>query len=55
VVIEGPLADLLGSYGRSCARRLRPAFLRAVGGGGVLGVTGALVAARQRLRDLEIL
>lgn len=57
LVIEGPLADLLGSYGQPVA--LAGFDVRFLLGllacGGLLGVSGALVAARQRLRDLEIL
>ena len=57
LVIEGPLTDLLGSYGRELELAgfdfifLGGLFLLAA----LLGVGGALVAARQRLGDLEIL
>lgn len=57
VVIEPPLADLMGSYGQPL--ELAGFDLRFLGAlfasAGVLGVTGALVAARQRLAGLEIL
>ncbi|MFU8814275.1 MAG: cell division protein FtsX [Pseudomonadales bacterium] len=57
VVIEAPLADLLGSYGQ--ALRVTGFDLRFLGtlfGVAVLlGVAGALIAARQRLSGLEIL
>lgn len=57
MVIEAPLASLLGSYGQALATG---GFdLRFLGGllgiGGTLGIAGALLAARQRLRGLEIL
>lgn len=57
VVIERPLADLLGSYGQSLQLTgFDLKFLGALFGiAGVLGVTGALIAARQRLNGLEIL
>jgi len=57
VVIERPLADLLGSYGQSLQLAgFDLKFLGALFGiAGVLGVTGALIAARQRLNGLEIL
>jgi cell division transport system permease protein len=57
LVIERPLSALLGSYGAALDLAgfdlgfLGVLFLTA----GVLGVAGALVAAGQRLRDLEIL
>lgn len=56
-VLEAPLAALLGSYGQS----LDPAGLDIVffGAlvlcGGVLGVAGAVLAARQRLANLQVL
>jgi cell division transport system permease protein len=55
-VLEGPLATLLGSYGQS----LEPAglnllfFAALVLCGGALGVVGALLAARQRLANLQV-
>jgi cell division transport system permease protein len=56
VVIEQPLADLLGSYGQTL--EIAGFDLVFLGGlfavAGLLGVTGALVAARQRLSDLAI-
>lgn len=54
--LEGPLSTLLGSYGQS----LDPAGLNVlffaclVMCGGALGVAGALLAARQRLSDLQV-
>lgn len=55
--IEQPLADLLGSYGGELQfAGFDLQFLGALFGiAGVLGVAGALVAARHRLRHLEIL
>ena len=57
LVIEGPLSDLLGSYGRELD--LVGFDLTFLGGpfavAGVLGVSGALVAVRQRLSTLEVL
>lgn len=57
VVVEAPLSNLLGSYSQELNLvGFDAAFL---GGllaiGGVLGVMGALLAAAQRLNDLEIL
>lgn len=57
LVVEAPLSSLLGSYSQELNLvGFDPRFL---GGlllvGGVLGVVGALVAAAQRLKDLEIL
>jgi len=55
-ILEGPLATLLGSYGQT----LDPAgldllfFGALVVSGGVLGVAGALLAARQRLGNLQV-
>ena len=55
-ILEGPLATLLGSYGQT----LDPAgldllfFAALVLSGGVLGVAGALLAARQRLGNLQV-
>jgi len=57
VIIEDPLIRLLGSYGQELAPvGFDPLFLAAllaIGGG--LGVAGSLLAASQRLTDLEIL
>ncbi len=56
-ILEAPLAALLGSYGQS----LDPNgvnvlfFAVLVLSGGVLGIAGALLAARQRLTHLQIL
>jgi cell division transport system permease protein len=57
VVIEGPLSELLGSYGRELVfTGFDLTFLGALFAiAALLGVGGALVAARQRLADLEIL
>ncbi len=57
VAIEGPLTALLGSYGRELDTvGFNPLFLvTLLAVGGALGVLGALLAAAQRLRDLEIL
>jgi len=57
VAIESPLTALLGSYGQQLETAgFNPAFLLALlVVGGALGVVGSLVAAAQRLRDLEIL
>ncbi|MEM8766815.1 MAG: permease-like cell division protein FtsX [Pseudomonadota bacterium] len=57
VVIEAPLSNLIGSYSQELDLvGFDPLFL---GGllfvGGLLGVLGALMAASQRLKDLEIL
>jgi cell division transport system permease protein len=55
-ILEGPLATLLGSYGQT----LDPAgldllfFAALVVTGGLLGVAGALLAARQRLGNLQV-
>jgi hypothetical protein len=56
-VIEGPLSDLLGSYGRELdLAGFNLTFLGALFGiAGLLGVSGALIAVRQRLTGLEIL
>jgi cell division transport system permease protein len=56
VVVEAPLAALIGSYGsRLEFAGLTPGFfLGLLVLGGVLGVAGALVAVRQRLRHLDI-
>jgi cell division transport system permease protein len=57
VAIETPLSNLLGSYGRDVETAgFDPIFLSGLLlMGGFLGVAGALLAARQRLTDLEIL
>jgi len=57
VAIESPLSNLLGSYGRDVETAgFDPLFLSGLLlMGGLLGVVGALLAARQRLTDLEIL
>ena len=57
VAIEAPLSNLLGSYGRDLETAgFDPIFLSGLLlMGGFLGVAGALLAARQRLTDLEIL
>jgi len=57
LAIEGPLTALLGSYGQQLdTAGFNPLFFLALLiVGGALGVMGALVAAAQRLRDLEIL
>ncbi len=57
LVIEGPLAGLLGSYGRELdLTGFDPAFIGVLfAAAGALGVGGAVVAVRQRLADLEIL
>jgi cell division transport system permease protein len=57
VVIEGPLSDLLGSYGQPLQLAGFDGWflLALLGIGAVLGVSGALLAARQRLKDLEVL
>ena len=56
VVIEPPLAALVGSYGTELEiQGLTPGFyLGLLGLGGLLGVCGALLAAGQRLRDLDV-
>ena len=55
VAIENPLSNLLGSYGRDLETAgFDPIFLSGLLlMGGLLGVAGALLAARQRLTDLE--
>ena len=57
VVIEAPLTNLLGSFDQDLQLAgFNPGFLvTLLGLGGFLGVSGALLAARQRLRSLEIL
>ena len=57
VLIESPLASLLGSYGEDLETAgFDPIFLAGLlTMGGSLGVAGALLAARQRLTGLQIL
>ncbi len=57
VVIETPLTNLLGSFDQDLQLAgFDPRFLAVLlGFGGILGVSGAILAARQRLRSLEIL
>lgn len=57
LVVETPLSRLAGSYGATLEfTGFDPAFLLVMlCTGAVLGVAGALVAARQRLHDLEVL
>lgn len=57
VAIETPVSNLLGSYGRDLETAgFDPTFLSGLLlVGAALGVSGALLAARQRLKDLEIL
>jgi cell division transport system permease protein len=56
-ILEAPLATLVGSYGQT----LEPAglnllfFAALVVCGGALGVAGALLAARQRLANLQVI
>ncbi len=56
VVIEPPLQSLLGSYQQDLnLAGFDPMFLLfLLGLGSILGIFGAMVAVRQRLRDLEI-
>ncbi|MCZ6619029.1 MAG: ABC transporter permease [Gammaproteobacteria bacterium] len=56
VIIETPLTHLLGSYGQNLEMSgFDPKFLAVLlVVGGILGIAGALLAARQRLADLEI-
>ncbi|MFB3104546.1 MAG: cell division protein FtsX, partial [Pseudomonadales bacterium] len=56
VVIETPLTNLLGSFDQDLQLAgFDPRFLAVLlGFGGILGVSGAILAARQRLRSLEI-
>jgi cell division transport system permease protein len=56
VIIEPPLQSLLGSYNQELSLSgFDPAFLGSVlGVGGGLGILGAVLAVRQRLRTLEI-
>ncbi len=57
LVIEAPLSDLLGSYGQELELAgFNLAFLGVLFAvAAVLGVSGALLAARERLSNLEIL
>ncbi|NBC22488.1 MAG: hypothetical protein GVY21_03335 [Gammaproteobacteria bacterium] len=57
LIIEAPLTDLLGSYGQELELAgFDLAFLGVLfAAAGVLGVGGALLAARDRLSNLEIL
>lgn len=57
VIVEAPLSNLIGSYSQELDLvGFDPLFLGSLLAiGGVLGVLGALMAARSRLRDLEIL
>lgn len=56
MVIEPPLQSLLGSYQQELnLAGFRPLFLLTIlAAGSALGVVGALLAVRQRLRDLEL-
>lgn len=56
VIVETPLTNLLGSYGQDLEMGgFDPKFIIVLlGVGGILGVAGALLAAGQRLADLEI-
>jgi cell division transport system permease protein len=56
VLIENPLASLLGSYGKDLETAgFDPIFLAGLlAMGGALGVAGALLAARQRLSGLQV-
>lgn len=56
LVIEGPLVDLVGSYGSELNLvGFDLGFLGALfAAGGLLGVAGALIAVRQRLSSLKI-
>jgi len=56
VLIEDPLADLAGSYGQplEVAAFDGTLLLAILGTGALLGVLGAVLAARQRLAGLEI-
>jgi len=57
LIIERPLTNLLGSYGQNLQLAgFDPTFLGALFAvGGLLGILGALLAAKQRLGDLEVL
>ncbi|HEY5647135.1 MAG TPA: permease-like cell division protein FtsX [Pseudomonadales bacterium] len=57
LIVEAPLSNLFGSYGEELDLvGFDAAFLGGLLGiGAILGVLGALVAARQRINDLEIL
>jgi len=56
MVIEPPLQSLLGSYQQELnLAGFHPLFLLTIlAVGSALGVVGALLAVRQRLRDLEL-
>jgi cell division transport system permease protein len=55
-IVEQPVAALVGSYGSDFELGgFTPSFLAGLlAVGGLLGVTGALLAARQRLRNLTV-
>ena len=57
LVVETPLSRLAGSYGAGLEfTGFAPSFLLAMlSTGAILGVAGALMAAHQRLHDLEVL
>jgi cell division transport system permease protein len=57
VIVEAPLAALLGSYGQNVELVGLNAgfFVGLLGLGGILGVCGAMLAARQRLRGLQVI
>lgn len=57
LIIEAPLTSLSGSYGQNLELvGFDAAFLGILFGvGGLLGILGALLAAKQRLGDLEVL
>lgn len=56
MIVEAPLTALLGSYGQNVelAGLNAAFFVGLLGLGGVLGVCGAMLAARQRLRGLQV-
>lgn len=56
VIVEAPLTMLLGSYGQNVDLVGLDAgfFVGLLGLGGVLGVCGAMLAAKQRLRNLQV-
>ena len=57
LIVEAPLATLLGSYGQSIELAGLNAgfFAGLLGFGGILGVCGALLAAKQRLHGLQVI